>query len=46
MIRKTVLLSCSHVFHVTCLEMFEELNVDSTSNLCPVCRTKYQKKIF
>ena len=45
-IRKTVLLSCSHVFHVTCLEMFEELNVDSTSNLCPVCRTKYQKKIF
>ena len=44
--RKTVLLSCSHVFHVTCLEMFEELNVDSTSNLCPVCRTNYQKKVL
>lgn len=45
-VRKTVLLSCSHVFHVTCLEMFEELNVDNTSNLCPVCRTKYQKKVL
>ena len=45
-IRKTILLSCSHVFHVTCLEMFEELNVDNSSNLCPVCRTKYQKKIL
>ena len=44
--RKTVLLSCSHVFHMTCLEMFEELNVDSTSKQCPVCRTKYQKKVF
>ena len=45
-VRKTVLLSCSHVFHVTCLEMFEELNVDNTSNLCPVCRTKYLKKVL
>lgn len=43
--RRTVLLSCSHVFHETCLEMFEELSMES-SNSCPVCRTKYQKKVL
>lgn len=43
--RQTVLLSCSHVFHETCLEMFEELSVE-TSTVCPVCRSKYQKKIL
>ena len=43
--RQTVLLSCSHVFHATCLKMFEELSME-TNNSCPVCRTKYQKKIL
>jgi len=41
--RQTVLLSCSHVFHETCLEMFEELN-EEANKVCPVCRAKYQKK--
>ncbi|XP_053372747.1 RING finger protein 32-like [Mercenaria mercenaria] len=43
--RQTVLLSCSHVFHETCLEMFEELSMES-NNCCPVCRSKYQKKVL
>lgn len=42
--RQTILLSCSHVFHLTCLEMFEALVCDSTNIVCPVCRSKYQKK--
>ena len=43
--RPLVLLSCTHVFHETCLQMFEEYSCDSTLN-CPVCRTAYQKNTF
>ncbi|KAL4228549.1 RING finger protein 32 [Mactra antiquata] len=43
--RRTVLLSCSHVFHETCLDTFEELSLE-TNNSCPVCRSKYQKKVL
>ncbi|XP_064594804.1 RING finger protein 32-like isoform X2 [Liolophura sinensis] len=42
--RQVVLLSCSHVFHLTCLETFEELAVLEKKNVCPVCRTNYQKR--
>ncbi|KAK6182508.1 hypothetical protein SNE40_010182 [Patella caerulea] len=44
--RKTVLLSCSHVFHETCLMTLEELSMGEIRNLCPVCRTLYQKKVI
>ena len=43
--RPLVLLSCTHVFHATCLQMFEQYSCDSTHN-CPVCRTVYQKNTF
>ncbi|CAF1016412.1 unnamed protein product [Rotaria sp. Silwood1] len=43
--RPLVLLSCTHVFHATCLQMFEEYCCDPTPN-CPVCRTAYQKKTY
>lgn len=43
--REAVLLSCSHVFHKTCLEMFEELSME-TKNSCPICRSSYQKRIL
>ena len=43
--RPLVLLSCTHVFHATCLQMFEEYCCDPTPN-CPVCRTTYQKNTF
>lgn len=43
--RPLILLSCTHVFHATCLQMFEEFCCDSTPN-CPVCRTAYQKNNF
>lgn len=43
--RQTVLLSCSHVFHETCLSMFEELCLEASSN-CPVCRARYHKKVL
>lgn len=43
--RPLVLLSCTHVFHATCLEMFEQYSCDSTFS-CPVCRTVYQKNTF
>ena len=43
--RPLVLLSCTHVFHATCLQMFEQYSCDSTPN-CPVCRTAYQKNTY
>lgn len=43
--RPLVLLSCTHVFHATCLQMFEEYSCDSTLT-CPVCRAAYQKSNF
>ncbi|KXJ28215.1 RING finger protein 32 [Exaiptasia diaphana] len=41
--RPTVLLSCSHVFHVTCIMAFEEFAVNE-QHICPVCRSTYSKK--
>ena len=39
-----VLLSCSHMFHRTCLQAFEKFMKNELS--CPICRTKnYQKKL-
>ncbi|KAI8767405.1 RING finger protein 32 [Biomphalaria glabrata] len=43
--RSTVLLSCSHVFHSTCLKTLEEIAMLNI-NTCPVCRAHYQKKIL
>ncbi|CAF0838358.1 unnamed protein product, partial [Adineta ricciae] len=43
--RPLILLSCTHVFHATCLQMFEEYCCEPTVN-CPVCRTVYQKNTF
>ncbi|XP_066300181.1 RING finger protein 32-like [Branchiostoma lanceolatum] len=43
--RPTVLLSCSHVFHRTCLEAFEEFAVGEGKFVCPVCRSSYQKRV-
>lgn len=43
--RPTVLLSCSHVFHATCLEAFEEFSLDKR-RVCPVCRSLYRKKLL
>ncbi|KAK7495716.1 hypothetical protein BaRGS_00013163 [Batillaria attramentaria] len=44
--RKTVLLSCTHVFHETCLQTLEELAMGDIRNTCPVCRTIYQKRVI
>ncbi|XP_064410125.1 RING finger protein 32 [Latimeria chalumnae] len=41
--RQIVLLSCSHVFHNTCLHAFEEFSVEETP-VCPLCRSLYQKR--
>ncbi|XP_048367866.1 RING finger protein 32 isoform X1 [Sphaerodactylus townsendi] len=43
--RKTVLLSCSHMFHNSCLQAFEEFSLVETP-VCPLCRSGYQKKIL
>ena len=45
-VRESVLLSCSHIFHRTCLEAFEELAVGERKYMCPVCRSHYQKKVL
>ena len=42
--RSQILLSCSHIFHQCCLEAFEELAVETSRHVCPVCRSHYQKK--
>ncbi|NXT53082.1 RNF32 protein, partial [Pluvianellus socialis] len=43
--RQTVLLSCSHLFHHTCLQAFEEFSLGER-HICPLCRSYYQKKIL
>ena len=43
--RPLSLLSCTHVFHATCLQMFEEYSCEPTPS-CPICRTAYQKNAF
>ncbi|KAF7245868.1 RING finger protein 32 [Varanus komodoensis] len=42
---QTVLLSCSHMFHTTCLQAFEEFSLGERP-VCPLCRSCYQKKIL
>ncbi|XP_064644606.1 RING finger protein 32-like [Lineus longissimus] len=44
--KDTVLLSCTHVFHKTCIEAFEELAIGERSNSCPVCRSIYKKRVI
>ncbi|KAL2634486.1 hypothetical protein R1flu_005965 [Riccia fluitans] len=39
-------LSCSHMFHIECISTFEEFNKSSETcvgNLCPVCRSPYER---
>ncbi|XP_053215366.1 RING finger protein 32 isoform X2 [Podarcis raffonei] len=42
---KTVLLSCSHMFHSTCVQAFEDFSLGGKP-ICPLCRSHYQKKIL
>uniref|UniRef100_A0A8C9C070 Ring finger protein 32 n=1 Tax=Phocoena sinus TaxID=42100 RepID=A0A8C9C070_PHOSS len=46
--RHTVLLSCSHVFHHTCLLALEEFSLGDSSpfHVCPLCRSCCPKKIL
>ncbi|KAL5256650.1 hypothetical protein ACHWQZ_G011788 [Mnemiopsis leidyi] len=43
--RPTTILSCSHLYHRTCIDMFENLAA-GTAPTCPVCRSDYVKKPF
>ncbi|KAK9527660.1 hypothetical protein VZT92_014202 [Zoarces viviparus] len=43
--RRTVLLSCSHLFHQLCLEAFEAFSTESRPS-CPLCRSAYHKKLI
>lgn len=43
--KQLTLLSCSHVFHETCMASFEHYNCE-TVHLCPVCRSMYHKSQF
>ncbi|CAG5120474.1 unnamed protein product [Candidula unifasciata] len=45
-LRSTVLLSCTHVFHSTCLATLEDIAMQDIKNTCPVCRAHYQKKVL
>lgn len=45
--RSQTLTSCSHLFHDTCLTMFETLTrAESSCSSCPVCRSVYQKQLI
>ncbi|XP_042527529.1 RING finger protein 32 [Dipodomys spectabilis] len=46
--RETVLLSCAHLFHHTCLLALEEFSLGDSLpfHACPLCRSCYQKKIL
>ncbi|XP_057289444.1 RING finger protein 32-like [Hydractinia symbiolongicarpus] len=41
----TMLLSCTHVYHMQCLLAYEQYN-NKHEKLCPVCRTEYNKRSF
>ena len=41
--KKTVLLSCSHVYHLECFNSYENF---CNENLCPLCRKSYTKRIY
>lgn len=43
--RPMTLLSCTHVYHRTCIDQFENLATD-ISHTCPVCRSAYLKRKF
>ncbi|XP_019943044.2 RING finger protein 32 [Paralichthys olivaceus] len=43
--RRTVLLSCSHLFHQLCLEAFESFAAVSRPS-CPLCRSAYHKRLI
>uniref|UniRef100_A0A8C6RFU0 Ring finger protein 32 n=1 Tax=Nannospalax galili TaxID=1026970 RepID=A0A8C6RFU0_NANGA len=46
--RETVVLSCAHLFHHTCLLALEEFSLGDNSpfHACPLCRSCYKKKIL
>ncbi|XP_059901723.1 RING finger protein 32 [Gadus macrocephalus] len=41
--RGGVLLSCSHLFHPSCLDAFESFGQDRTPS-CPLCRSSYSRR--
>ena len=41
--KQVALLSCSHVFHETCIEAFENFNSNKLLQNCPVCRSAYTR---
>lgn len=43
--RPQTLLSCSHVFHTTCITAFERFN-ELDASFCPMCRARYTSKPF
>jgi len=43
--RQLVLLSCSHLFHATCLQAMEEFTPERARHVCPVCRSNYRTKL-
>ncbi|KAM9775522.1 RING finger protein 32 [Syngnathus typhle] len=43
--RRSVLLSCSHLFHQVCLDALEAF-VAERSPACPLCRSTYRKKLI
>lgn len=44
--KPVILLSCSHLFHLTCLNALEEFSFEEARFVCPVCRSYYQKKLL
>ena len=56
--KRDVILSCSHLFHEHCIGNFEKFvgnmnqisssitNNSNATTCCPVCRSKYTKKLF
>nr|XP_057915920.1 RING finger protein 32 isoform X2 [Doryrhamphus excisus] len=43
--RRSVLLSCSHLFHQRCLDAFEAFAVAGRT-ACPLCRSTYHKRLI
>jgi len=44
-VKKSVILSCSHIFHESCINSFENFNCENV-HVCPVCRALYDRMLL
>ncbi|KAI8614672.1 hypothetical protein BC830DRAFT_1126327 [Chytriomyces sp. MP71] len=44
--RKVSVLSCGHLLHHSCISSFEKFKSEGAKNVCPVCRSEYERTLY